>query len=148
MNAHVRTQGVLALAAALALWAWAPNTASALSCDGRLVEVGDSEAYVRSICGEPTQFMTRMETRGATIPYVVRAGTPYAYVYPYTQMVTVQVDVLVYDFGPTRFIDELTFENGVLRADRIAGYGTVRGGAARREARRAEREAARHRDDE
>jgi hypothetical protein len=148
MNAQVCSRGLFALMAALALWGWAPASASALSCDGRLVEIGDSEAYVRSICGDPTQFVSRMEQRGATIPYVVRTGGPYAYVYPYAQYVTVQVDVLVYDFGPTRFIDELTFENGVLRADRIAGYGTVRGGAARREARRAAREAARHRDDE
>jgi len=73
MNAQVRTSGLLALTA-LTLWAWAPASASALSCDGRLVEVGDSMAYVRSICGEPTQFMSRIEQRGATIPYVVRYG--------------------------------------------------------------------------
>ena len=138
------------IALGIGLTALAPARAHALSCDGRLVEVGDSEAYVRSVCGEPTTIMTRMETRAAVMPYgYYPYGHPgYGYV-PYGYATTtVQVDVLVYDFGPTRFIDELTFENGVLRADRIAGYGTVAAAHARREARRAERERARHRDDE
>jgi hypothetical protein len=125
-----------------------PGAASALSCNGRLVEVGDSEGYVRSICGEPTAATTRMEMRSAFVGYPYGyAPSPYGYPYGgYAQAVSVQVDVLVYDFGPTRFIDELTFENGVLRADRIAGYGTVSAAHVRREARRAERAARRHDD--
>lgn len=125
----------------------APSSASALSCDGHLVEVGDTMAYVRTVCGEPTVASSRVEMRAAYLGYAY-APTPYGYPYVgYTQTVAVEVDVLVYDFGPTRFIDELTFENGVLRMDRIAGYGTVAAAHVRREARRAERAARRHRDD-
>lgn len=145
---HARTLAPALAAAALAI-GLAPGTARALSCDGHLVEVGDSEAYVRSVCGEPTAFTSHTEMRAAVMPYgyYPYRGAPYGYV-PYGYAATtVQVDVLVYDFGPTRFVDELTFENGVLRADRVAGYGTVGAARARREARRAER-AARHRDDE
>ncbi len=103
---------------------------------------------MRSVCGEPTYFTTRTETRTIYVsPYGDTRGVPYGYGVGYAQTVTVVIDVLVYDFGPTRFIDELTFENGVLRTDRIAGYGTPAGARARREARR-EARAARHRDDE
>lgn len=123
----------------------APSTAHALSCDGHLVEVGDSMAYVRTYCGEPSFVTTRQEMR--SVWGTVGGYGGYGYGYGVSTTVSVQIDVLVYDFGPTRFIDELTFENGVLRLDRIAGYGTTRGARARRESRRAER-AARARDDE
>lgn len=135
----------LCIGAVLAL---GPATAHALSCNGRLVEVGDTEAYVRTVCGEPTTMTSRTETRTAYLGYAYGTPTPYGAPYAgYAQTITVQIDVLVYDFGPTRFIDELTFENGVLRVDRVAGYGTVGAAHVRREARRAER-AARRRDDE
>jgi hypothetical protein len=107
--------------------------AHALSCGSRLVEVGDSSVYVRSVCGDPTAMSTRTETRSAW------AGTgPYGY--GYGQSVTVQIEVWVYDFGPTRFMEELTFENGVLRSERALGYGTPRGGSHRREHHEGDRE--------
>lgn len=143
---HAFARALLGLALGGALLA-APGSASALSCDGRLVEAGDHEAYVRSVCGEPTYFTTRTETRTVFVGPYGDTRTGYGYGVGYAQTVTVVIDVLVYDFGPTRFIDELTFENGVLRTDRIAGYGTPAGARARREARR-EARAARHRDDE
>jgi len=141
-----RRTGVSAVWLAAALGCGAifgvPTTAQALSCDGRLVESGDNIAYVREVCGEPTYVSSHQEMRSVYGAYAGRYGY-------YGQQVgtTVQVDVLVYDFGPTRFIEELTFENGVLRAERIAGYGTTAGARARREARREAREA-RARDDE
>jgi hypothetical protein len=131
------TAGTLA-----ALFFLAPHHASALSCDGRLVELGDSEQRVRAVCGEPTSEAAHTELRVAALPYY----TGYRYG-AYAAPVPVQITVLVYDFGPTRFIDELTFENGVLRMDRVAGYGTLAGARARREARRIER-TARTRDDD
>ena len=119
-----------------------PTTAHALSCDGRLVEAGDNIAYVREVCGEPTYVTSHQEMRSVYGGYAGRYGY-------YGQQVgtTVQVDVLVYDFGPTRFIEQLTFENGILRNESIAGYGTTAGARARRESRREAREA-RARDDE
>jgi hypothetical protein len=138
MDARTFVTGIVLAAG---MWLGASGSASALSCDGRLVTTGDSEAYVRSVCGEPTAFTTRTETRTMYVtPYGVDPRTGYGIAYGYAQTVTVQIDVLVYDFGPTRFIDELTFENGVLRADRVAGYGTVAAQRARRESRRAARE--------
>src|SRR5690348_11512244 len=133
MNGPGRSIGIFAGACAAA-FLFLPASASALSCNGRLVELGDSEAYVRSVCGEPTSESVRTDARVAAMPY--SSGYRYG---AYAAPVPVQVTVLVYDFGPTRFIDELSFENGVLRADRVVGYGTLAGARARREARRAER---------
>ena len=141
MNARSLSRTVLAGSFALAFaLAITPGSAHALSCDGHLVELGDSEAYVRSVCGEPTAVSSRTELR-SVYGYAQVYGYPYGSPYGYGAMASVQVDVLVYDFGPTRFIDELTFESGVLRIDRIAGYGTVRAAHIRREARRADRAA-------
>ena len=41
--------------------------------------------------------------------------------------VTVQIDEWTYDFGPMQFMEEITFENGVMRSSRPMGYGTARG---------------------
>jgi hypothetical protein len=43
--------------------------------------------------------------------------------------VSVRIDVWIYDFGPQRFMEELTFENGILRQLRTLGRGTARGRA-------------------
>ena len=129
-----------ALAAAIASCAAffsTPGTAYALGCNGHLVEVGDNIAYVQSVCGQPTSVSSHQETRGVYGGYASRYGVYYGS----TASTTVQVDVLFYDFGPTRFMEELTFENGVLRGERVAGYGTVAGARARRESMRGPRTA-------
>ena len=43
-----------------------------------------------------------------------------------SETVTVLVEVWVYDFGPQRFMEELTFEDGVLIGSRALSYGTRR----------------------
>ena len=59
----------LALALAGIAAALLPSaSASALGCRHRLVEVGDAQVYVRSICGEPAQVTTRTETRSRSSP--------------------------------------------------------------------------------
>lgn len=127
----------LALTLTLAGLALGPGRAHALGCDGHLVEIGDTEAYVRSVCGEPTEVHSRVETRTAVLPAYGTYLPPYRTAgYGYVATTTVQIDVLFYDFGPTRFVDELTFENGILRADRIVGYGTAAAARARRQAQR------------
>ena len=106
------TRWLLAALSLSAGIAAAPGTAHALSCSGRLVEIGDNIAYVQGVCGQPTFVSSHQEMRS------VYGAYGYGYGYGSRAMATVQVDVLLYDFGPTRFIEELTFENGVLRAER------------------------------
>lgn len=112
----------------LAESALAPAPAAALGCNHRLVTVGDSAHYVRQMCGEPASAITRTETR----TQIASWGSPSAPGAITATSVTVQVDVWVYDFGPRRFMEELTFENGTLRSMRALGYGTRAGREERR----------------
>ena len=117
---------IVALGSTLAL----ASPASALDCGTRLVTVGDGEAYVRSICGEPEAISTHTESRTDFVAYPSTQGRG---VLGSAVTVNVQIDVWVYDFGSTRFMEQLTFANGVLRAMGPLGYGTVGGGRRRRE---------------
>lgn len=98
----------------------APRRASAFDCNGSLVEVGDNQFRVRSACGAPTTATSRNEVRSRMAPSPYRGGA----------MVmlrqSVRVEVWVYDFGPQRFVEELTFEDGVLVSTRSLGPGTSR----------------------
>jgi len=100
----------------------ATPSASALDCGQRLVVRGDREAYVRAVCGEPQSAMTRTETRTVGGYNRVGEGT----VTFGATTITIQVDTWIYDFGPSRFMEELTFENGVLTTSRPIGPGTPR----------------------
>lgn len=85
-----------------------PASASALECGDGIVAVGDASVRVLDRCGEPASKITRMESRT-----VYRRAVPPMNIGE-AVTVTVQVDVWVYDFGPSRFLEELTFEDGVL----------------------------------
>ncbi len=126
--------------------------ASAFWCDGRLVLEGDRAYEVRARCGEPASEITRMEShtfyrggsvgrRGAVIDGTVYGGS--------ADTITVQVDIWVYDFGPTRFMEELRFEDGILTRMTRLGRGTRRSELRMPEAERdvvlASRERAIHR---
>lgn len=99
--------------------------ASAFWCDGRLVLEGDRSYEVRSRCGEPASEITRMEShtfyRGGAVGR--GGGSVYG---GSADTVTVQVDIWIYDFGPTRFMEELRFEDGILRRMTRLGRGTRR----------------------
>ena len=122
MSKHAWALGALSFVTLLAT----AGEAHALRCGTRLVELGDTQIYVREICGEPTQEMTRTESRTRTVGTALVRGRLFA-----TDSVTetVQVDTWIYDFGRTRFMEELVFENGRLRSIQALGYGT---GAGRR----------------
>lgn len=95
-------------------------TAQALHCQGRIVSTGDSPARVRSLCGEPTDIAQRTESRSRT---VVRRG-PGGSVISDSIAVSVLVEQWTYDFGPSRFVRVLVFEDGrLIRIDTL-GYGT------------------------
>lgn len=98
----------------------APSSAFALNCGQRLVVVGDSSAHVLGVCGDPYTVQTRTATRTR---YVQQEQGGVAFGSIVTE--SVQIDVWVYNFGPRRFMEELTFENGILVSMRALGYGHV-----------------------
>ena len=121
----VRHQVLVGFACSLAFCAASlvsTPSASALDCGQRLVVRGDREIYVRSVCGEPQSAMTRMETR--TVGGYNRVGEGTGTFGATT--ITIQIDTWIYDFGPSRFMEELTFENGILTVSRPIGPGTPR----------------------
>ena len=93
--------------------------ARALSCQRRIVTRGDSVAKVVHLCGEPASRVDRNVMRSQTIAQRDVAG---AVVYS-TISVSVNVSTWVYDFGPLRLMQELTFEDGTLVNLRTLGHG-------------------------
>ena len=77
----------------------------ALRCGNKLVNIGDRKYEVLYKCGKPdyTDYYNQIMTY-----------------YPYT---TEKVDVWTYNFGTTKFMQELVFRNGILRRINILGYG-------------------------
>jgi hypothetical protein len=93
--------------------------AEAFYCQNRLVIVGDAQARVRSLCGDPASISERVVSRTQRV-YVRVNGAVVA------DEITVSevIEFWVYDFGPRRFMQELQFSSGRLRSIEALGYGT------------------------
>lgn len=89
----------------------AAATDNTMSCKGRIVKVGDAAYRVRTLCGDPDFTQQRVEQRGAGNRFGARS-------------VELVIEEWVYDFGPSRFVQYLTFEGGRLIAIRAGEYGT------------------------
>ncbi|QKT03714.1 DUF2845 domain-containing protein [Ectothiorhodospiraceae bacterium 2226] len=85
-------------------WAFSAAAEAGLRCDGRLVQLGDRQYDVLSLCGEP-DYQTPL----------------YASAHPY--LLVPQVEEWQYNFGPHRFIRILRFQDGRLTQIRTGGYG-------------------------
>lgn len=84
-----------------------PGQTSALRCANKLVDIGDRPHKVFERCGDP-DFVDSYDR-----PFFFN-GYPQGYTH---------VDIWTYNFGPNRFIQELIFENGVLRSINQLDYG-------------------------
>lgn len=116
---------VIAAAFATLCLAWG-SSARAMHCQNRLVAVGDPMARVLALCGEPSSRVERVVQRAQHVHRRIARGV----VVTDTISVSVTLTELVYDFGPTRFMRELTFEDGILRRIETLGYGTPSGRTA------------------
>ena len=116
------SRAILAGAFACASLGAAP-TAHAFWCEGSLVLVGDTMVGVRSACGEPASATTRIETTSfcSCCAGGVHVRGPH---FGLLTTRTTQIDVWVYDFGYTRFMEQLEFEGGVLRRMSRLGRGS------------------------
>jgi hypothetical protein len=110
-----RADAIAAALLAIGLWLAGGATAHALDCGMRLVTPGDALYYVQSVCGPPDSVSTDIIPIGGLFS---RTGT-------------LTVVVWVYDFGPSRTLEELRFENGILRTVRTLGPGTRYGAPPR-----------------
>jgi len=97
------TPGMLLAAAALALSA--PAAADSMRCGSKLMTDGDPAEKVQALCGPPT----RVERREIVRPYYFyRSGIPI-----YTPH-EVSVEFWTYNFGPSKLMRRLRFEDGLL----------------------------------
>lgn len=117
---------LVALAFVITCLAW-ESSAQAMTCNNRLVAVGDAMARVRALCGEPDSVSERVVHRTRAVHRRVNGGI-------ITDRISVAVTLVswVYDFGPTRFMRELVFEENRLRTIDTLGYGTSRSSASER----------------
>jgi hypothetical protein len=99
-----------------------------IQCDGGIVSAGDSKVDLLGKCGPPALREARGEERAAGL--VARDGVGLAQ----TRVLFVGVEVWTYDFGPRRFVQYVTIENGKVARVERGGYGYRAGGAG--EARR------------
>ena len=84
-----------------------------LRCNGRLVSIGDSQLEVRDKCGDPDHLSGWEEGRNTRIARIFDYETE-RYRAPQKVDTPIQMQRWTYDFGPTRFIRHLYFENGEL----------------------------------
>ena len=104
---------VLLIAGLLSL---SPGPAYAFRCGKRLVLVGDSTFEVRRKCGEPVSLEQR-------IVYRVVSEQSLDDTLEESVVIPVVIDEWIYNFGPKRFMQKLSFEDGILRGIESLGYG-------------------------
>jgi hypothetical protein len=96
------------------------------SCHDRLVQLGDSTYDVAALCGTPDWVERRTESR--MVRRIVNAPCPGAAntsrcATVVDEAVQVPIEEWTYDFGPQRFIQYLTFEQGKLLHSHLGNYG-------------------------
>ena len=84
-----------------------------LRCQGRLVSIGDTPSVVRQKCGEPDRTTSWEEGHNTAVARIFDYETE-RYQAPVKVQTPVQMQRWLYDFGPTRFVRHLVFENGKL----------------------------------
>jgi len=92
-------------------------------CESHIIDAGADAYRVRTWCGAPVSVQTRMEVRRQVQSVVVPCARGYCNSL-IEREISVQVDDWIYDFGPTRFVQYLTFEHGTLVRVRSGPYGT------------------------
>lgn len=100
------------------------NAAHALAfrCDSFLIDVGMHKVEVLKKCGSPAMRDQRVERRRLGVSQSnSQQGAPIQYAQgqrqtsEYEQEIEIQIEEWVYNFGPQRFMQLLTFENGQLK---------------------------------
>ena len=89
----------------------------AFYCGARVVSIGDPQVSVQRKCGDPDTTEWRISYRALPTqdPYSGELVTVYT---------PVAIEVWLYNFGPQRFMEELSFENGRLMSIQSLGYGS------------------------
>ena len=94
---------------------------STLRCHGRLVSIEDTVSDVLDKCGEPDEISQREENHNSYISQIFDYEQD-RYIAPMLIKGPILVELWTYDFGPTRFIRYLHFENSRLVKIETGGH--------------------------
>ena len=124
-------KSILILLAIAALITTMPTDAIAgVRCSGEVITEGDTTYETRKHCGEPDHIdsweeerILRDFRRRRTDDDIYGRGRGYRE--PFLVKETIRVEIWTYDWGPSRLIHLLRFENGKLRDIETGGYGNI-----------------------
>ena len=110
---------------ALPVFADENTTSSSMICDRFVISRGDTRSEVERKCGKPTDIETWDEERVKRDYYKnISAQTPEDLSQePFLIKEYIKIEEWTYNFGPTRFIYYLRFENGRLQGITSGDYG-------------------------
>jgi hypothetical protein len=97
-----------------------------MRCGSRLISEGDPGDKVVSECGQPTSVDSWEEERYDyfdRLPPANRYREFERYGNAYRVRVFIRVEVWTYNYGPSRFLDYVRLENGIVRKVYSGGYG-------------------------
>jgi hypothetical protein len=94
-----------------------PAMADTMRCGNKLVYEGDELAVVAARCGQPAQISRSTMLKFPTIWY---HGRPHQLS---DQQIEIPVETWVYNFGSSKFMRKLRFEDGVLIEITVLDYG-------------------------
>jgi hypothetical protein len=109
----------------IALIAWAAP-AQAMRCGSRLISEGDPREKLVNECGQPSDVEAWEEERYDYFdrPPPARHYNEFErYGNAYRVRAFIRVEVWTYNYGPSRFIDYVRLENGIVRKIYSGGYG-------------------------
>jgi hypothetical protein len=112
----MRGIAVAAIVCAVVAVGAAVGNAQALECNGRIVNLGASPWQVKGLCGEPAAIQDATKE----LPQLVYDPLRQLYV---QTLVPVSQSIWTYNFGSTRFLYYLTFQEGKLTDIKTGGYG-------------------------
>ncbi len=120
------TKSLAAVLLAMLIAIAAAPPAEAMRCGSRLVSEGDPRDKVLADCGPPASAEAWDEEQ---YEYFGRPPDPRQYREferygsAYRVRAVVRVEVWTYNYGPSRFVDYVRFENGRVRRIESGGYG-------------------------
>ncbi len=101
---------------ALAVLAWTPALAisQSLQCSDRVVSTGSTRLEVSSLCGDPAEIEHKtIYNNASAAASSVLVGTT----------TEVHVEMWIYNFGPTRLMQRIWIQDGVVIRIESLGYG-------------------------
>jgi hypothetical protein len=112
-----KSRRLIPLLATVSLAMAAPCIADSMRCGNRLIVDGDTAGKLRSRCGEPATISRSTMLRAPVAWFngrLVRVGHG---------AIEVPVETWEYNFGPTRLLQRVRIEDGLVTAIDTLGYG-------------------------